>query len=177
MSRVAKRIVGSGVNDAILAARHAGPKAARVQELAPPTSHKRYSPTRWPVSRPEHSSFDTTLRFELASEEARPLFVSYVFASVLALAWLALVHTMPRPIPPILVDHGRPIIIFFDFLPERPAEPPIQARERAGGRGVRRIPTPAGSPGAGSMGDAFAGSAGLVDAGQLLRGVEVAPSG
>lgn len=104
------------------------------------------------------------------------MFASYFFASVLALAWLALVHTVPRPILPILVDHGRPIIT-FDFLPDRPAEPPIQTRESAGGRGVRRVTTPVGSPGAGSMGDAFAGSAGLVDAGQLLRGVEVAPSG
>lgn len=128
------------------------------------------------MSRPERSSFDATLRFELASEEARPLFASYFFASVLALAWLTLVHTMPRPIPPILADHERPIIT-FDLLPTRPFEPPIQTRQSAGGRSVRRVTTPAGSPGASRMGDAFAGSAGLVDAGQILRGVEVAPGG
>ncbi len=125
------------------------------------------------MSRPERSSFDTTLRFELASEEDRPLFVSYLLASALALAWLVLVHVMPRPMLP-LIDLGPPIIIFDPFMPT--VEPPSEA-VREGGRRSRRTPTAVGSPGAGSLRDAFSGTAGLVDAGRLLSGVDVAPSG
>ena len=125
------------------------------------------------MSRPERSSFDTTLRFELASEEDRPLFVSYLLASVLALGWLVLVHVMPRPILP-LIDLGPSIIIFDPFTPA--VQPPAEA-VREGGRGSQRTPTAVGSPGAGSMRDAFSGTAGLVDAGRLLSGVDVSPSG
>ncbi len=127
------------------------------------------------MSRPERSSFDTTLRFELASEEDRPLFVSYLVASLLATAWLLLVHSMPRPLLPPLVDHGPPVIT-WNPLTAPLAQPPIRSRASDGGRGVRAS-APVGSPGAGSMRDAFSGSAGLVDAGSLLRGVDVAPTG
>jgi hypothetical protein len=127
------------------------------------------------MSRPERSSFDTTLRFELASEEDRPLFVSYLVASVLATAWLLLVHSMPRPLLPPLVDHGPPIITWNPLsVPSATRSTRSQAND--GSRGVRAS-TSVGSPGAGSMRDAFSGSAGLVDAGSLLRGVDVAPSG
>jgi hypothetical protein len=126
------------------------------------------------VSRSERSSFDTTLRFELASAEDRPLFVSYLLASMLALAWLVLVHAMPRPLLPPLIDHGAPVITWNPFSVP-PAQPPIRTRVSDGGRDVRV--SKVGSPGAGSMRDAFSGSAGLVDAGSLLRGVDLTPTG
>ena len=56
------------------------------------------------------SGFGATLRFEVVSDEGRPLFVSYLVASLLALSWLGLVRMMPIPladIPPVieLPDH------------------------------------------------------------------------
>ncbi len=121
------------------------------------------------MSRPERSSFDTTLRFELASEEDRPLFVSYLVASVLATAWLVLVHAMPRPLLPLVTDYVPPIITFAP-LPLPTAEPPMERQASGGGRGVR-------APSRGSVRDIFSGKAGLVDAGRILQSVDVAPTG
>lgn len=125
------------------------------------------------MSRPEHSGFDATLRFELASEEDRPLFVSYLLASLLALAWLILVHTVPAPLLPIIADPGPPMISFVP-QPLPISAPPIVARASGTAEGI-----PERSPlsGLGSVRDAFAGNAGLVDAGNLLRGVDVTPGG
>jgi hypothetical protein len=122
------------------------------------------------VSRSERSSFDTTLRFELASQEDRPLFVSYLVASVLATVWLVLVHAIPSPLSPGagVLDPPLPPIIF------EPApwisEPPIERQSAGRGRAVR-------APVIGNLRGAFSGNAGLVDAGQILRGVQLAPSG
>lgn len=127
------------------------------------------------MSRSERSGFDTTLRFELASEEDRPLFVSYFLASALALAWLALVHTMPRPILPPFVDPGSPTITFEPLAPA--IERPMTARVNEAGRAVRQRAAPAGSPEATSLINAFSGTPGLVDAGRLLRGVDITPGG
>lgn len=121
------------------------------------------------MSRSEHSSFDTPLRFELASEEERPLFVSYLVASILATAWLVLVHAVPRPLLPIVADFGPPIITFAP-LPLPAAQPLVDRGARGGGRGVR-------TPSTGSVRDIFRGNTGLVDAGRILRSVDVAPTG
>ena len=120
------------------------------------------------MSRPEPSGLSATLRFELASEEGRPLFVSYVVASLLALAWLILVQVIPSPLGPVAVNVADPIIT---FAPEqlRPASPPIG--RRVGG------PPRADSRGAGTGREIFLGQTGLVDAGNLLRGVQVTATG
>ena len=123
------------------------------------------------MSRSERSSFDATLRFELASQEDRPLFVSYLVASILATAWLVLVHAIPSPISPGAgVFEPQFPVIEFNPAPSRVSDPPIERPST--GRGQ-----PARSPAGASLRDAFSGNAGLVDAGQILRGVELAPSG
>ena len=123
------------------------------------------------MSRPERTSFDTTLRFELASEEDRPLFVSYVVASMLATVWLVLVHSVPSPLSPGGVFDPPVPLITFDLEPSPVSEPRIERRARqGGGRGVQ-------GPAGGGLRDAFSANAPLVDAGRLLRGVELAPSG
>ena len=121
------------------------------------------------MSGPDRSRFNTPLRFELASEEERPLFISYLASSLLALTWLVLVHTMPSPlVPPFILDAVPPVITFAPrSLPITTAPP--AARSVGNDRG--------GSPTAESVRDAFSGSAPLVDAGNLLNGVDVAPSG
>ena len=55
------------------------------------------------------AGFGATLRFEVVSDEGRPLFVSYFVAGLLALSWLGLVRMMPIPLPPVLEP---PIITF-----------------------------------------------------------------
>ena len=121
------------------------------------------------MSRPERSSFDTALRFELASEEDRPLFVSYLVATVLATTWLVLVHAIPSPLLPAATDFVPPIIIFepHQFPPR---EAGIENRASGEGRPVQR-------PSRESLRNAFSGNTGLVDAGKILRGVDVAPAG
>jgi hypothetical protein len=127
------------------------------------------------VFRPEPSSFDATLRFELASEEDRPLFVSYLVASLFALTWLVLVHVVPVPLAGIPVIAEEPVIT---FAPEPPvlASPSIRARVDQTGAGVRTASPRADSRGATGMRGIFSGNTGLVDAGSLLRGVEVGPT-
>ncbi|HJU69047.1 MAG TPA: hypothetical protein VJ650_12485 [Gemmatimonadaceae bacterium] len=119
------------------------------------------------MSRPERSSLNTPLRFELATEEDRPLFVSYLLATALAAAWLVLVYAVPRPTPPAPIDYPPPIITFAP-LPLPPAELPAMREVGDAGRGVR---TPA------NVKDVFSGTAALVDAGKILRGIAVAPTG
>ena len=122
------------------------------------------------MSRPEGSSFDTTLRFELASEEDRPLFLSYLVATILATTWLVLVHAMPRPLLPPSAEYVPP---FIEFVLS-PSQPPTQTlpdrQASGGGRGVR-VPSGVG------VRDIFSGATGVVDAGRILRGVDVAPGG
>ncbi len=122
------------------------------------------------MSRSERSSFDTTLRFELASQEDRPLFVSYLIASMLATVWLVLVHAIPSPLSPGGGAFDSPFpTITFEPTPSV-SEAPIERQSTGRGRGVR-------APASGNLRDAFSGNAGLVDAGQILRGVQLAPSG
>ena len=122
------------------------------------------------MSRSERSSFDTTLRFELASQEDRPLFVSYLIASMLATVWLVLVHAIPSPLSPGAGAFDPPFpTITFEATPSV-SEPPSERQSTGRGRGVR-------APASGNLRDAFSGNAGLVDAGQILRGVQLAPSG
>ena len=121
------------------------------------------------MSRLEPSSFDATLRFELASEEDRPLFVSYLVASLFALTWLTLVHFVPSPL------HGIPVIAeppVITFGPE-----PLVLASPSTRAGVRTASPRADSRGATSMRGIFSGNTRLVDAGNLLRGVEVGPTG
>jgi hypothetical protein len=125
------------------------------------------------MSRPEPSGLGATLRFELASEEGRPLFVSYLAASLLALSWLALVHLMPPLSRPVLGDG--PIITFEPEMP--PLPPSLGASSSGTGRGVRSVSPRVDSRGANSIRRMFSGNPGLVDAGQLLRGVEVTGAG
>ena len=74
------------------------------------------------MSRSEPSSFGATLRFELASEEERPLFVSYVVASLLALAWLTLVHVIPSPLDGARAADEPTVITFAPWF-DTPAPP------------------------------------------------------
>lgn len=124
------------------------------------------------MSRPKSSGFGATLRFELASEEGRPLFVSYLVASLLALAWLILVHVIPSSLGGIRVSAEPPLITFDPYV--TPPSPSIEPRAGRAGRGV----SPRSDPrGAGSIPEIFSGNTGLVDAGNLLRGVDVTATG
>jgi hypothetical protein len=110
------------------------------------------------------SGLGAALRFEVVSDEGRPLFVSYLVASLLALSWIGLVRTMPAMVPPVI---ERTIVT---FEPESPT-PPVRSEEaiaKARGR--------TSSPNAAGIRDIFSGNAGLVDAGSILRGVDVRPT-
>jgi hypothetical protein len=120
------------------------------------------------VYRPERSSFDTTLRFELASDEHRPLFVSYLVATILATMWLVLVHAIPRPLLPPSLEYVPPVI---RFVPS-PALPPSQT-DRQTSSESRGVQAPSGV----TVRDMFSGKVGVVDAGRILQGVDVAASG
>lgn len=132
---------------------------------------------RCPVTGPDRSRFTTPLRFELASEEERPLFVSYLGSSLLAVAWLVLVHAMPSPlVEPVIGDLVPPVITFAPrSLPITTA--PSAARRAGSDRLGGRESSGGGLPTAVSVRDAFSGAVPLVDAGNLLHGVDVAPSG
>lgn len=125
------------------------------------------------MSRPTSSSFGATLRFELASEEGRPLFVSYLVSSLLALTWLVLVHMIPSSLGAIHTAAEPPLITFDPYVPI-PHSPSIEPRAGQAGRGVR---PGSDSRGASSIHGAFSGNTGLVDAGNLLRGVDVTATG
>ena len=123
------------------------------------------------MSRPQPHRFDATLRLELASEENRPLLVSYVASSLLAVAWLMLVHLVPVPLPTV-----PPIFeptITFEPDPSLPPSPAIQ-RQRDG---ARRDGSSMRSRGSEAVRDLFKGVPGLVDAGRILRNLAVEPSG
>jgi hypothetical protein len=128
------------------------------------------------MSRPEPSGFGATLRFELASDEGRPLFVSYLVASLFALAWLTLVHVMPSPLAAAPVIPTDPVVT-FDPDPPLPPSPAIEARGVRADGGVRPASPGGGSRGTGDIREAFSGNAGLVDAGRILRGVDVGKTG
>ena len=110
------------------------------------------------------AGFGATLRFELVSDEGRPLFVSYMVAGVFALSWLGLVRMMPIPLAPVLEPPS------ITFVPETPALP-------SPSDGVAKVRGRASSPNASSVRDIFSGNTGLVDAGQILRGVDVKSTG
>ena len=109
------------------------------------------------------AGFGATLRFEVVSDEGRPLFVSYLVAGLLALSWLGLVRMMPIALPPV----PEPSII--TFVPEAPAAP-SPSDGAATGRGR------SSSTNASSVRDLFSGNTGLVDAGKILSGVDVRPT-
>lgn len=114
-----------------------------------------------------------TLRLACVPEEDRALFVSYGVASLLALTWLMLVHLLPASLDRrILPPDDRVIVV----VPP-PLDLPLPSVEASADASARRVTTGSGSRGAGSVRDAFSGSAGLVDAGRLLQGVELSPSG
>lgn len=111
------------------------------------------------------SAFGATLRFELVSDEGRPLFVSYLVASLLALSWLGLVRMMPIPlggVPPA----SEPIITFEADAPAPPSP----------SDGVAKVRGRASSPNASRVPNVFSGRTGLVDAGSILRAVDVRPT-
>src|SRR5687767_2520139 len=110
------------------------------------------------------SGFDIALRFEVASDEGRALFASYLVATLLAVVWLALVRVVPRPpIPGIDIPDEPPVIIVVP--------PPVLVPPPTAGDVVRSSLPRGDSRGAGGIRTAFGGNAGLVEAGRLLRGV------
>jgi hypothetical protein len=87
-----------------------------------------------------------------------------------------LVHVVaPLPLPPILANPDLPIITFAP----QPAPPVTLSTGIRADRLARiRSETGSGDPrGAGSLRDLFSGNAGLVDAGTILDGVDVEPTG
>jgi hypothetical protein len=119
---------------------------------------------------PAWSRSDAALRFDVAPDDDRALFVSYLIASALAITWLTLVHVMPAA---VLVIPAEPPIILVDPTPGWPAPPHSEARAVRPRDGLS--PTTSRDPGA--VRNAFKGNAGLVDAGNLLHRVDVTPSG
>jgi hypothetical protein len=121
------------------------------------------------------SGFDATLRFEVASDEGRALLTSYLVATILALAWLALVHVVPRPLVRAPAHPEDPTIVIV--IPPELAAPPIESRASHGGEGIGPTSPRTGSRDAGSGRSLFGGRTALVDAGKLLRGVDVTGTG
>lgn len=118
------------------------------------------------MSPAQPSGFDVALRFEIVSDEGRALFTSYLVATLLAVVWLALVRVVPRPPMPDIDIPGEPPIIVV--VPPPVLVPPPTAAELAGSSQAR-----SDSRGGGGIRAAFGGTAGLVDAGRVLRGVDV----
>ena len=115
------------------------------------------------------SRLDVALRFELATEEGRALFVSYGVASALALAWLLVVQVMPVRADEPAVRPDEPIIV---VPPPEDFPTPREVGGHSSAPSTRRA-SRGGAPGASSIRDAFGGTAGLVDAGRILRGVDL----
>src|SRR5688572_11839064 len=126
---------------------------------------------RCPVSRREQPF--PTLRMACVPEEDRALFVSYGVASLLALTWLMLVHLLPVSLDRRIPPPDDPVIV--DVLP--PLDLPLSSVEASAEASARRVTTRSGSAALSGVRDAFSGTAGLVDAGSLLRDVELSPSG
>lgn len=113
-----------------------------------------------------------TLRLACVAEEDRALFVSYGVASLMALAWLTLVHVLPATLsPPPAAPDDRIIVVVPPF------DLPLPSLEATADASARRGSAQRGSRGGSSVGDLFAGSTGLVDAGNILRNVDVSPTG
>lgn len=123
------------------------------------------------MSRPHRSP--AILRLECVAEEDRPLFVSYLVASLLAVSWVLLVHFAPTRLGGGILNPEDPFIIVVPPFVDLPL-PSVVAGARRRGRTAAPAPE---ARGAGNVRDAFTGNAGLVDAGNLLRGVMVEPSG
>ena len=117
------------------------------------------------------SRLDVALRFELATEEGRALFVSYGVASALALAWLLVVQVMPVRADEPVVRPDEPIIV---VPPPEDFPTPREVGGHSSAPSTRRA-SRGGAPGASSIRDAFGGTVGLVDAGRILRGVDLSP--
>ena len=123
------------------------------------------------MSRPHRSP--AILRLECVAEEDRPLFVSYLVASLLAVSWVLLVHYAPDRLGEGILNPDDRFIIVVPPLVDLPLPAAVADARR---RGRTAAPAPE-ARGAGNVRDFFTGNAGLVDAGTLLRGVMVEPSG
>jgi hypothetical protein len=119
-----------------------------------------------PAAKP---GLEATLRFEMVSDEGRALLMSYLIATLLAVVWLMVVRFAPTParkgveIPrespvTVVVQHPEPLELSFG-----PRDPDDIDRGRA---------TPASAPG-NDIRKIFGGDLRLVDAGKLLRGIDV----
>jgi hypothetical protein len=155
------------------------------------TASKRPPEARANLIRMDEALFTRGLRFEWASEEGRPLLVSYSCAFGLALIWLVLVALLPDTAPKILLaapPEAAPVEITFEDPPPTPTPAPTQqpqplaaaaasaenaaaAAERRRQREMAQISGAFGGPSAQARG-------GLVgDVSNVLRGVDVnAPS-
>jgi hypothetical protein len=127
------------------------------------------------MSPTEPFGFNAALRFELASDEGRALLGSYSVAILLAVSWLALVHLVPRP---PLGAFTKPDDAIITFEPAPPLSmPPVEARVTSPSEGGRRVVSGGAAPDASNIRSLFSGNTGLVDAGRLLHGVDITPSG
>jgi hypothetical protein len=117
------------------------------------------------------SRLETTLRFEMASDEGQALLVSYLFATLLAVAWLVLVHLVPRP-PRVQAESPNEPPIIVVVPPLEASVPSLMERTRDGGG--RRLTPRAGS--GSDISKIFRGDLPLVDAGRLIRGIQLTAS-
>ena len=114
----------------------------------------------------------TALRFEMVSDEGRALLMSYLVAALLAIVWLMLVRFMPTP-PQRSAENptDSPITVVVE-----PPEPVVSSfapsPRESGGRG-RLVPRTGSAE---EIRKFFGGDLPLVDAGPLLRGIEMTAS-
>ena len=87
------------------------------------------------MSRPRQLA--ATLRFECVAEEDRPLVLSYLAASLLAMTWLMLVHLVPEPVSVGEVARGAFGMTFHAEVSAMPARYDVRTRYAAsfGGSG------------------------------------------
>src|SRR5687768_11544556 len=107
------------------------------------------------MSRPRQLA--ATLRFECVAEEDRPLVLSYLAASLLAMTWLMLVHLVPERLRPILPEPSDPIIIVVP-----PMDLPLPSVDASADASARRVSPGDGSRGSANVRDIFSGSTGLI---------------
>lgn len=112
---------------------------------------------------------DLNALFGNASDESRALIGSHVLAALLALTWLALVQFLPRPlVPPLGVDERVIVTVVPPTFEIAPLATSVFTRERATGAGDSRS--------ASRIERAFTGGAGMIDRGDLVRGIKVTSS-
>ena len=128
------------------------------------------------MSPAEPFGFNAALRFELASDEGRALLGSYLVATLLAVAWLALVHLVPRPPLGSFTKSDNPFITFEPAPPDLTL-PPVEALVTSPGDRGRQMTSRIVSRDPSNIRSLFSGNTGLVDAGSVLRGVDITPSG